>query len=148
VREQGLETLTVWQKAMIFSVWVCKDLIPTLPKDEIYALTSQLRRSVQSISANIAEGYGRYYYQEDIRFCYIARGSLEETRSHITFARDMGYLAEPICLRAYSEMEELRRLLNGYIQYLKSQKPGANEPGATIKEESLNYFVDHQDNNQ
>ncbi len=53
---------------------------------------TNLRRSVQSIPANIAEGYGRFYYQESIRFCYIARGSLEETFNHITLAQQLHYL--------------------------------------------------------
>jgi four helix bundle protein len=92
--EMGLEQLKRWQMAMEFAVKVCRDLIPSLPDEERYALTNQFRRSAQSIPSNIAEGYGRYYYQEEIRFCYIARGSVEETRSHITFALKMGYLTE------------------------------------------------------
>jgi len=102
---QGLETLTVWNKALAFAIWICRQVLPVLPLDEKYALAAQLRRAVQSIPANIAEGYGRFYYQDDIRFCYIARGSLEETRSHLAFAYEMAYLPESIQQRALAEMK-------------------------------------------
>ncbi len=80
--EKGLESLQVWQKAMALAVAICKDFLPLIPSEEKYVLKDQLRRSIQSIPANIAEGFGRYYYQEGVRFCYIARGSLTESKSH------------------------------------------------------------------
>jgi len=64
----GLETLDIWQKSVDYAVDVCQIVIPCLPPEENWALSSQLRRSVQSISANIAEGYGRYNFQETIHF--------------------------------------------------------------------------------
>ena len=89
--EKGLETLQVWQKSLAFAVHVCKDILSKIPAQEKWVLIDQLRRSVQSIPANIAEGYGRFYFQESIRFCYTARGSLEEAFSHITLAHQLGY---------------------------------------------------------
>ncbi len=59
--QYGLENLKVWRKAMDFSVWINKEVTPRLPVDERFALTQLLRRSAQSIPANIAEGYGRYH---------------------------------------------------------------------------------------
>ena len=82
-RKVGLDTLQAWQKAREFVVFVHQQIVPVLPDDEKWDLTQQIRRSSKSVMANIAEGYGRYYYQEVIRFCYIARGSLEETYSHL-----------------------------------------------------------------
>ena len=76
---KGLAGLTVWQKSIELAEKIHKELIPSLPEEEKWALSSQIRRSSQSIGANLAEGYGRYYYQEGVRFSYIARGSLEET---------------------------------------------------------------------
>ena len=73
--EKGLETLLIWQRSLEFAKLVCKEVLPQLPSQENWALANQLRRAVQSIPANIAEGYGRYYFQESVRFCYIARGS-------------------------------------------------------------------------
>jgi len=92
--DKGLETLQVWQKSLAFAVEVCKTILPQLPVQEKWSLADQLRRSVQSIPANIAEGYGRFYFQESVRFCYIARGSLEETFSHLTFAHNLSYFDE------------------------------------------------------
>lgn len=77
----GLEKLDVWCKARDFAVRVHKELLPLLPAEEKWALSQQIRRSSQSTPANIAEGHGRFYFQDNVRFCYIARGSLEETLS-------------------------------------------------------------------
>ncbi len=127
---------------MELAVWLCKELIPRLPKEERFALTDQIRRSAQSIPANIAEGYGRFYYQENIRFCYIARGSLEETRSHLILAREMGYLTPDLVQKAEGDIAVLRKLISGYISYLRTEKPGQNEPGASIHEETPVYTMD------
>ena len=77
----GLEKLDVWCKARDFAVRVNKEILPLLPPEEKWSLNQQLRRSSQSVHANIAEGHGRFYFQDNVRFCYIARGSLEETLS-------------------------------------------------------------------
>jgi four helix bundle protein len=74
---KNLESLETWRKAQEFALRVYRELIPCLPAEEKWGLCQQLRRSTISISSNIAEGHGRYYYQENVRFCYIARGSLE-----------------------------------------------------------------------
>ena len=80
---------------------------------------SQLRRSVQSIAANIAEGFGRFYFQDGVRHCYIARGSLEETRSHLFLARELG-LIDPDEYRSLAgDLDLIRRMLSGYIAFLK-----------------------------
>lgn len=139
--ERGIESLQVWHKAMEFAVMICKDLLPTLPTEEKYALTDQLRRSAQSIPANIAEGFGRYYYQEGVRFSYIARGSLVEVYNHLCFAQRMGYIPE-IKLKQYKNMiYELNRMLSGYITFLKQSKRGATEYGASIHESFVDYEV-------
>ncbi len=142
--DKGLETLQVWQRAMTFTVSVCHQVLPLLPTQEKWGLIEQLRRSAQSIPANIAEGYGRFYYQESIRFCYIARGSLEESFSHITLAHRLNYLNEEVFQSLNSEIQEIRRMLNGYISFLKTSKRGAAEPGATIAvhEEPVPYHTE------
>ena len=86
VENQGLESLMVWQKSVDFAVEICQNILPLFPVEEKYALSSQLRRAVYSISANIAEGYGRFNYQESIHFCYIARGSMAESKSFLALA--------------------------------------------------------------
>lgn len=93
-------------------------------------LCQQLRRSATSIPANIAEGHGRYYFQDNVRFCYNARGSLDETLSHLSFSHQIGYLSEDIYRKMEQDGEKLPQLINGYIGYLKRSKQGANEPGS------------------
>jgi four helix bundle protein len=126
----GLEKLDVWCKARDFSVRVNKELLVLLPPEEKWTLNQQLRRSSQSIPANIAEGHGRFYFQDNVRFCYIARGSLEETLSHIVYAYKVDYVSESVYKSFEINGENLNRLINGYIGFLKRSKQGANEPGA------------------
>ena len=94
----------------------------TMPSSEKFELTSQIRRSSRSIGNNIAEGFGRYNYQENIQFCRIARGSLTETLDHVIIALDEGYI-EAENLKDYREIHfKTLRILNGYIKYLKDSK--------------------------
>ena len=118
----GLESLEIWQKAVEFGVDVCQIVIPLFPPQEKWALSSQLRRSVQSIPANIAEGYGRYNHQESIHFCYIARGSMAETKTHLIFAFRLGYIDESLHHDYQQRLTELGKMLHGYIKHLRNQK--------------------------
>jgi four helix bundle protein len=117
--EKGLESLQVWQKARELTVVVCHEILPTIPDKERYALTQQLRCAVQSIPANNAEAHGRYHYQDRMRFCYIARGSLDETLSHLLIAHDLGYVNEGTLKPIREIWQDTYRLLNGYIDYLR-----------------------------
>jgi four helix bundle protein len=140
----GLEKLDVWCKARDFSVRIHKEVLPLLPVEEKWALNQQIRRSSQSIPANIAEGHGRFYFQDNVRFCYIARGSLEETLSHIVHAQRVGYIPETLFNSFALDGENLNRLINGYIGFLKKSKQGANEPGANypIREDASDYTIE------
>ena len=89
--DQSFETLKVWQKAHALMLNVHKRFVPALPKEERFDLTDQIRRSSKSVSANIAEGSGRFYYMDNVRFCYNARGSLDETINHLRTALDLDY---------------------------------------------------------
>lgn len=122
---------------------IYKEVIPCLPSEEKWAMASQLRRASTSIPANVAEGYGRFYYQEGIRFCYIARGSLEETWTLVTLAKDLEFLPKELFDSIKSDVTELRRIIGGYIAYLKKSKPGQHEPGIAtrIKEDPDLYFA-------
>ena len=130
----GLEKLDVWCKARDFAVRINREILQFLPSEEKWSLSQQLRRSSQSIPANIAEGHGRFYFQENVRFCYIARCSLEETLSHIVYAHEVGYIPDVLYKSFSIDGENLNRLINGYIGFLKKIKQGANEPG-------VNYMV-------
>jgi four helix bundle protein len=141
----GLEKLDVWCKARDFAVRIHKEILPLLPSEEKYALSQQVRRSSQSIPANIAEGHGRFYFQDNVRFCYIARGSLEETLSHLVYAYKVDYVSETLYKSLAADGENLNRLINGYIGFLKKSKQGANEPGANfaVREMQSDYIIEN-----
>ena len=129
---QGLKRLQVWVRAKDFALAIYKRVLPLLPVEEKWNLNQQIRRSSLSVSANLAEGYGRFYYQDNVRFCYNARGSLEETLSHLVFAFETGFISEELYKELEREGEEIDKMLNGYIGYLKKSKKGTNEPGANF----------------
>jgi four helix bundle protein len=141
---EGLSRLKVWVRAKDFALLIYKKVLPILPSEEKWSLNQQLRRSSTSISANIAEGYGRFYYQDNVRFCYTARGSLEEVLSHLTFAHEMNFISDELYKELASEGDEIDKMLNGYISYLKKSKQGANEPGAnySVQEVSSSYATE------
>lgn len=141
---KSLETLETWKKSREFSLRVYREVLPLLPSEEKWNLNQQLRRSVLSVPANIAEGYGRFYYQDNIRFCYIARGSLEETLSHLVIAHEMEFIPKILFESLEQDGEKLTQLINGYIGYLKRSKQGQNEPGAnhSVREDIVPYEVD------
>jgi four helix bundle protein len=89
---EDFKNLVVWAKAHQFTLAVYQHT-RTFPKEEMYGLTSQLRRSSASIGANIAEGCGRRSDAEMKRFLQIARGSANEVEYHLLLARDLQYLA-------------------------------------------------------
>jgi four helix bundle protein len=141
--EQNFETLKVWQKAHVLMLDIHKRLLPLLPKEERYGLADQIRRSSKSVGANIAEGSGRFYYMDNVRFCYNARGSLDETINHLKVALDLEYCPADLYRDLRGQAEEVRRMLNGLIAWLKAQKIGAKEPGATlyVRETLQDYAV-------
>lgn len=85
-------------------------------------MIDQIKRSSRSVIANIAEGYGRFHYLDNIKFCRDARGSLNETFDHLTVAFDEKYINEKWLNQYKQQFEKVLRLLNGYIGYLKKQK--------------------------
>jgi four helix bundle protein len=127
---EGLNRLKVWVKAKEFAVSIYKKVLSLLPSEEKWNLNQQLRRAALSVPANIAEGYGRFYYQDNVRFCYNARGSLDEVLSHLTIAYEMNYITEGLYRELVNDGNEVDRMLNGYVAYLKNSKQGASEPGA------------------
>ncbi len=129
---EGFEGLTAWQKAHELMLFVHREVVPRFPPEEKWDLANQIRRSSKSVGANIAEGHGRFYYRDNVRFCYNARGSLSETEHHLIDAHDLSYIPQGIYQQGRALASETQRLLNGYISYLKRQKPGEHEPGHDI----------------
>lgn len=132
---------------MEFALRIYREVVPLLPIEERWSVCQQLRRSATSIPANIAEGHGRFYYQENVRFCYIARGSLEETLSQISFCYQVKFISESLYRELEEDGEKLSQMLNGYIAYLKRSKQGTGEPGAdrALRELPETYIVESPD---
>lgn len=125
---EGFESLLVWQRAHELRLRIHREVLPKLPVDERWNLGIQIRKSTKSVTANIAEAYGRFHYRDAVRICYIARGSLTETQDHLIDVRDFSHITPELYAELRSLSDEIYRLLNGYIAYLLRQKPGGDNP--------------------
>lgn len=110
--------LDVWKKSRMLASEVYQ-ISKSFPKEEVYGLTNQLRRSVVSIVSNIAEGSGRQTAKETIHFLYISKGSLYETETQLYIASDLKYLDYDQLEYLLAITTECKKLLNGYINYYK-----------------------------
>lgn len=117
---QKYTELEVWKKARAFTALMYK-LTATFPKEEMYGLTSQIRRCAVSIPSNIAEGSGRRHAKETIQFLAISRGSLYELETQIYVCFDVGIISETQLGECINEIEVLGKLINGYIRYLNKE---------------------------
>ena len=115
------EDLKAWQLAREFRKAVYK-ISKSFPKSEQYALAPQIRRAAISITANIAEGHGRYHFQENTQFCRISRGSINEVLDHLYAALDEKYINQQTFDKLYEQGREVEKVLNGYISYLQRGK--------------------------
>ena len=120
--EKDFTTLDVWKKARKVKLFFYHSIIPQLPDDERYGLNSQIRRASNSITANIAEGYGRFHYQEGIQFYRISRGSLYELKDHLISCFDLSFINRDLFDEGMELIEGAKITLNGYIGYVKKQK--------------------------
>jgi len=91
-------------------------ILRSFPREEQYALANQLRRALISVTANIAEGFGRYSFQENIQFCRQSRGSAYEVRDHLIAALDAGYVSPEDHAIADALAQRVIQTLNGYIR--------------------------------
>ena len=115
------ETLEVWIRGREIRRKI-SDLTKKFPDEEKYKLTDQMIRASRSVTANIAEGYGRFHFQENIQYCRQARGSLYELIDHLTVSLDEKYISQEIYKMHKTEIFEIVKLLNGYIKYLRERK--------------------------
>ncbi len=107
--------LVAWQEGhrlvlMVYSV------VKSFPKDELFGLTSQLKRAVVSITSNIAEGFSRHTYKDKVHFYYIALGSLTETQNQIIIAKDVQYISEKQFVQFSAQIDQMSKILYGLIK--------------------------------
>lgn len=128
MEDRGFESLEFYQDSLKL-LKAAYRLADSLPDYERYNLSDQLRRAACSIVLNIAEGYGRYHYLDRLRFLYIARGSLAETKSAFIVAESVGFCTTEQ-LNWVSQLKvQIEKGLNGYCRFIRSQQQGKEEYG-------------------
>ena len=114
----SFEDLECYRAARAFRIAIA-EWCRGLPKEEDYRLKDQVLRAARSVTANIAEGFGRHHHQENLQYCRQARGSLSECLDHLNCALDETLINKP----RYDELRALQQstlpILNGYIAYLQ-----------------------------
>lgn len=94
----------------------------SFPSEEKFGITSQLKRAASSITANIAEGFERYHFNDKIRFYYQARGSFSEVQNFLILSRDLKFIEEDVCIKMLDKCNSVGRLINGLIRSIENQK--------------------------
>ncbi len=112
--------LDVWKEARKL-VRLVYEHITDFPKNEIFGLQSQIKRAVISIPSNIAEGSGRNHRKDSLQFFFIARGSIYELETQIYLSFDLNFITEKQLEDLLNQIEIVRKLLSGFINYYKSQ---------------------------
>ena len=112
--------LDVWiySRGLVKQVY---QLTQSFPKEEVYSLTNQIRRSVVSVPSNIAEGVGRQSDKETIHFLYIAKGSLFELETQMYLSFDLEYVSGEQLKEILEQLSTCKKLLNGFINYFKNK---------------------------
>ena len=142
---RGFEDLECYKLALHVIIGV-HELIKSLPPEEKYDLVTQIRRSSKSVTANIAEGYGRYHYLDSLYKYSIARGELNETLSHVINAKVLGYVEQSMFESLYSLIREAEQTLNGYMAYVQRQRAGSKEYGdKAIREDNADYSLNNNE---
>lgn len=117
-RINSYRDLQVWQRSMELAYMVYS-LVKLLPKEEIYALSDQMRRAVVSIPSNIAEGFYRNSTRDYIRFLYMAKGSLGEIETQLYLCEGFGYVKKEQILPILGKCDEIGKMLTGLIKNLQ-----------------------------
>ena len=112
--------LDAWKEARILVKIVYTNL-SLFPREELFGLQSQIKRSVISIPSNIAEGSGRNHKKDSLQFFYIARGSAYELEAQLYLSYDLNFLSKETLDELLNQLEKVRKLLSGLINYYKSQ---------------------------
>ncbi|HCN85290.1 MAG TPA: four helix bundle protein [Sphingobacteriaceae bacterium] len=122
---KNIEDLDVYNlsNALSDDIWTLVNKWDYFAKDTI---GKQLVRAADSISANIAEGYGRYHYKENRNFCYYSRGSIFETKNWLQKARSRNLSTVDVINPLLEKLDLIHRKLNGYMKFIGKSSP--NEP--------------------
>lgn len=117
---QNFEDLEAWKISINLAVEIYK-LTKSFPKEEVFSLTNQMRRASTSISANIAEGCGRYNYKEKLQFYKIANGSLLEVKSFCYLSQKLDYISIVELNNTIELIVSSQKLISGLIRGVKNK---------------------------
>jgi four helix bundle protein len=124
----SFEGLDCWKACRTLRLFVSREVVSQLPKDERFRLGDQLLRAAPSTTANIAEGFGRFHHLDNAKFCSNARGSCWEVLDHLITARDETLIDDTALARGRELVQTAARLLNGYMNYLKRAAKAEVQP--------------------
>ncbi len=116
---KDFKKLQVWEKSHALVLKIYK-VTATFPKEELYGLTSQIRRAAASIPANLAEGCGRETQPELARFVHIASGSASELEYHLLLAHDLGFMDDPTYAELDASINEIKKMLAGFAKAVQA----------------------------
>ena len=115
----SFERLECWQRCNELKMFLKENVLSKLPASERYELYSQILRASRSSTANIAEGWGRYHYKDNIKFLVNARGSIAEILDHTIEAKNWNYISEDTLKEIRNQTTRCMLVINGYIRYLR-----------------------------
>ena len=121
----SFEDLKCWQACREVRIFDT-ELVKSYPKEEQYSLVDNMKRAARSTTQNIAEGFGRFHYRENIQFCRISRGSLFELTDDLITSIDEGFISKEDYKLGRNKIANALALLNGYIKYLNSKANPSN----------------------
>jgi four helix bundle protein len=130
IRKGSFQDLRVWQRSMELVTSIYK-VTQQFPRDEIYSLTSQIRRAAISIPSNIAEGHGRGTTREFAMFLRNANGSLKELETQLILAQNLGFIPKEHASNTELIVQDVGRMLHGLIKYQTSRSPVSSLPRET-----------------
>jgi four helix bundle protein len=114
---KSFEDLQCWQACREVRIFIAK-LVKSYPKEERYSLVDNMKRAARSTTQNIAEGFGRFHYKENLQFCRISRGSLFELTDDLITSIDEEFISKEDYELGRNKISNALALLNGYIKYL------------------------------
>ena len=129
------EDLKCWQACRALRIYIFKEVVPLFPGNEKYRLGDQVLRAARSTTANLAEGYGRFHYMDNAKFCSNSRGSCYEVLDHLITAHDEGLISLEKLKKGETLVNHAIRLINGYMRYLKNR----TKENTTVKEDIAIY---------
>ncbi len=116
---ENFESLECWQRCKELKIFLKENVLSKLPASERYELYSQILRASRSATANIAEGWGRYHFKDNIKFLVNARGSVAEILDHGIEAKSWDYISDETLKEIRNQTTRCLQVINGYIRYLR-----------------------------